>query len=223
MLIQDRPEDTSRVIQDGFKPILKRHILTPKRPAPSLRRLLASFCGVWLASSLLGPGALQAQQKPWSPLKPDIAELVTDGVLSESPLTLPFQQVSTKNVTPDTTRSSQDFEITYNAPYDEVFEFFNGETARNAGHAIINAEVYPEGAGYALRTSGSQEEKGGTQFRLSNGNISRDFLVLVEPQGDQTRVTFLNIVLTNISSGVTPSRHGFIGYTFSKPLPFNWN
>lgn len=187
----------------------------------SRHALIASFAMVF---TLLVSVSSASAQNPWSPIKPNPSVQVTDGVFAASPLRLPFTQVSVVAVAPENSEQpSQDFEHVYNAPYAEVVEFFNGEEARKDGHEVLDANAFPESKGYKLRTSGSGDERNGMFFRLSHREISRDILVLVEPRGSQTVVTFRNVVITNISSGVMPARQGFLGVNFREALPFNWN
>lgn len=179
---------------------------------------------VTVAMTTLLTCAVASAQQPWSAIKPNPSVQVTDGVFLESPLRLPFSQVSVESVAPqNSAQPSQDFEHVYNASYEEVFEFFNGEDARKQGSAVLDAKLFPESKGYKLRTSGSGEEGNGTFFRLAHRELSRDILIVVMPRGNQTTVIFRNVVITNISSGVMPARQGFLGVNFKDALPFNWN
>ncbi len=161
---------------------------------------------------------------PWSAIKPNPTKQITDGTFKKSPLKLPFTQVSVEEIPPlNSAQPSQDFEHIYDASYQEVVAFFDGDEARKQGLAILDASIYPESKGFKVRTSGSGEEGSGMFFRLQHRQLSRDVLLVIEPSGAQTRVVFKNLVLTNVSSGVMPARQGFLGVNFKDVLPFNWN
>lgn len=186
------------------------------------RYLLLSLRTALVATSLLLVATPAMAQDAWAPLKSSDAALVTDGILKESPLVLPFQQLSVRNISPDTNKVGDDFEHVYAAPYEDVLAFFTGKQ-NTKGVDIISASVFPEGGGKLYQLKGIQESGAGKQLRLHHQNVSRDFQITLLPDGSNTRVIFHNLVLTTISSGVMPARHGFMGTTFDQELSFNWN
>lgn len=177
---------------------------------------MLTICALLAASPALA-------SDPWSPIKANPTSQLTDGVFAQSPLKLPFPQVSVRNVPPDTKRVGDDFEHVYDVPYAELMAHFEDEQKLKDGFQILDARVFPEAAGKKFKITGTQRASGGKKFHFHNPHVSRDFTVTFRAQGNKTIATFHNIVLTKLSSGVMPARVGFRGYTNDLEIPFNWN
>lgn len=188
-------------------------------------KIKTSSSALLILASILFASTAAIAQDAYSPRKPGSADLITTGIFKESPLAFPFQQISVRNITPDTTKVGDDFEHIYNIPYADMVEHFTKQENIKQGFDIINPKVFPEGGGKIYYIKGIQkiDEGAATRLRFANSNVSRDFSVTLYPDGGNTRVVFHNMVLTTISSGVMPARHGFVGQHIKEEVPFNWN
>lgn len=185
--------------------------------------MLRKMLSFTISCAILTTATLAVAQTPWSPLKPNMSKYITDGIFDKSPIKLPFTQISVETITPDSAQTSQDFVHVFDAPYEEVITYLNSEDARKYGIEIFDTSVFPEAKGIKVRAIGSKQEDGGLELRFAHRKLSRDVLLLIVPQNGQTHITFKNLVLTNISSGVMPARAGFKGDSLPNEIPFNWN
>jgi hypothetical protein len=179
-----------------------------------MRLLVVSF----VASLCLAPSALMAQS-PYSPLAPDTAKLMTTGRFERSPIKLPFPQ---DNVASVARNSRQDFEHIYNVPFTEVMAWLQLPQNNKDGFEIIDPAVYPAAAGLKFKLMSAVSPTGGTLV-FEHPTLSRRIILEFIPRGAQTAVVFQNQVLTDLFSGVMPSRQGFIPAGVDTIVPFNWN
>lgn len=209
----------------GQEMVSNTMMMTLKNKMTTQRMMMMKLsCSLFTAAILVASTASPLHaETPWEPLKPNISAYVTDGIFDKSPLILPFTQVSVDAVLPDAYQPSQDFQHVYDASYEDVIAFFESEDARKNGVQIFDTSIFPEAKGLEVIVFGSQKEGNGMQYRMAHRQLSRDFTLIVEPLNGQTRVTFKNVVLTNVSSGVMPARAGYKATTFKEPVPFNWN
>ncbi len=166
-----------------------------------------------------------AAQSPYDPVDPAPQRQITDGVFEESPLQLPFREIGVERVAPDSRRSSDDFRHTYAISYDEVVAYFEDTDQRAKGYQVLDAAVFPQAKGIALKVIAMREDgEGGHSILLQNVKLGRRVKLTLRPDsGGRATVTFHNIVLTSLASGVMPARTGFLGIHIDEELPFNWN
>lgn len=178
------------------------------------------LCAVLFSCGLCASTAM-AQSTPYSAMNPSM-DLVTNGVFKTSPLALPFAQTKVESVTSGATVN---FKHSTSEPYDKVIDFFQSKTNRKAGFTLINSKVYPHiPQGIKLRVFGARTLKtGGMEFQLGHPKISRRFRLRVTRNGGNADVTFLNVVHTNLTSGVGPARKGFLPVGSKVEVPFRWN
>ncbi len=185
-----------------------------------LKMWTVAACGV----GMFWAGAANAQgEEAYQPLRPNASRMLTTGEFKESPLELPFAQSGVRSVA--VSNGNVNFEHTLDVPYAEVLAFFDDPKNRKDGVEILNARVYPAGAGVKLRVKGFQDKKDGSrQIRMAHDSLSRDFVFTVSSMGgNKTKVEFKNIVYTAVGSGVMPARTGFYPAFSDMVIPFDYN
>jgi len=177
------------------------------------------MCVVCVA--LFASPLVASAQDPYSPIKPLKTKLVTNGRFQTSPLKLPFKQINVSTVAEG---AAVNFEHIYAKSPQEILAYFQDQTNNPDGFELFDATVYPVGGALRFKLIGSQTRReGGFELRFASPNSSRDFRIQVYDRGGNAAVKFVNLVLTNPTSGVGPAREGFHPVGMTQEIPFRWN
>lgn len=115
-----------------------------------------------------------------------------------------------------------DFVITIDASLDSVISFFEGQSKKNESVATLQPNILPFESNRDLIVIGRSRNATPARFTLGANGGTHRFTIDVSADGAQTKVVLQNIMISQLFSGVVPSRAPMTPID-AKPVNFLWN